>query len=231
MAVRLTAGGAVLSSASNAFAISATSPLTFMSWIYANDSTVWANRTSMVGVYGPGAAPSTAIQVGSIANGSVGAWTWGGATLVSTTGHSPVGQWNHYTVVYDAGIFTFYINAVLISSQAATQLTGNLTQTFINGFPTGGTSESGNFCTDDTILFNRALTLNEIKTIYSLEGPRDGIYQNVIARYTFDEGVIGSNVQTGWDISATRAHMTPSVGTLPTYFSPRAMCNVRRVQG
>jgi hypothetical protein len=230
MAARLSTGGVVLSSSSTAFSYASTSPVTFMTWIYANDSTVWTNRTSMVGVYGP-STPTTAIQIGSIANGSVGAWTWGGATLVSTTGHSPVGQWNHYTVVYDAGTFYFYINAVLVSSQASTQLTGNFTQTSINGFPTGGTSESGNFCTDDTILFNRALSLNEIKTIYSLEGPRDGITQNVLARYTFDEGAVGSNILTGWDISVTRAHMTPSVGTQATYFSPRAMCNVRRVQG
>lgn len=231
MAARLTAGGAVLSSANTAFSYPATSPLTFMTWIYAVDIAVWTNRTSMVGVYGPAAAPTTAIQIGSIANGSVGCWTWGGNVLVSTTGHSPIAQWNHYTVVYDAGVFSFYINAVLVSSQASTQLTGNLTQTFINGFPTGASSESGNFCTDDTILFNRALSLNEIKTIYTLEGPRDGIYQNVLARYTFDEGSVGANIQTGWDISATRAHMTPTVGTQPTYFNPRAMCNVRRVQG
>lgn len=230
MAVAVFAGGGVLSSAASAFSVNAIAPCTFSAWLYASDATVWQNRTSMAGSYGP-ASPTTAIQLGCISTGNFGAWTWGGGTLVQAIGHAPVQQWNHYTVTYDgANNFELFINAVLVSTNVATQLTGNLSQMFINGYPTGGGSESGNFVVDDIVLFNRKLPLDEIRTLYTLEGPRDGIAAGLISRYTFDDGVIGSNLSTGWDISATRANLTPSVGTAPVYFTPKAMTNIRRVQ-
>lgn len=231
MAVRVFANGGVLSSLNSAFSYNGQSPSTFMAWLYANDATVWQQRTSMAGVYGP-ANPTTAMQLGCIDAGNFGVWTWGGSLLVGLTGHSPVGQWNHYTVTYDgAGNYSLYINTILVSTNTVTQQAGNFSQIFINGYPTGNSSESGNFCVDDIILFNRQLSLNEIRTIYTVEGPRDGIAAGVLCRYTYDEGVMGAAVSTGWDLSATRANMTPSPRTSPIYFTPRAMTNVRRVQG
>jgi len=231
MAVRVFTNGGVLSSPSSAFSYNGLGPATIMAWLYANDATVWQQRTSMAGVYGP-ANPTTAMQLGCIDAGNFGCWTWGGSNLVTAIGHAPVAQWNHYAVTYDgAGNYALYINGVLTNTNAVTQQAGSFSQTYINGYPTGGTSESGNFSVDDMLLFNRQLSINEIKTIYTSEGPRDGIAAGLLTRYTYDEGVIGAAVATGWDLSATKAHMTPAAGTSPVYFSPRAMTNIRRVQG
>ncbi len=230
MAVRVFAGGGVLNSATTSFTVNAQSPMTLMTWVYASDATAWANTTSMVGVYGPGAAPSTAIQIGARGGTGISVWTWGGGTLVNFATHSPIAQWNHYAVTFDGtSSWILYINGVQVATATTGQNAGNLTQTFINGFPTGGTAESGNFAVDDVVFLTRVLNANEIRTFYNLQGPRDGIFQGVIARYTFDEGVIGNVVVQGKDISSTGANMTPTVGTAPVYFTPIAMCNVRRL--
>ena len=232
MAVRVYTGGSVLSSTTNSFTVNARSPMSIMTWVNALDSSVWTQTTSMVGVYGPGNAPTTAIQIGSRggAGGSgLNVWTWGGSVLVSFSPHAPVGSWNHYAVTFNGNnTWILYINAVPVATSTATQQIGNLTQTFINGYPTGGSNESGNFAVDDVIFTSRVMSPDEIKTIYALQGPRDGIFQNVVARYTFDEGVIANPVVQGKDISVTSAHMIPSSGTPAIYFPPIAMCNVRR---
>lgn len=232
MAVRVFTGGGVLSSAANSFSVNAQSPMTLMTWVNCIDSTVWTQTTSMVGVYGPGAAPTTAIQIGSRggAGGSgLNVWSWGGLVLVNFATHAPVGSWNHYAVTFNGtNAWTLYINAVQVATSTTAQQAGNLSQTFINGYPTGGTNESGNFAVDDIVFASRLMSQDEIRTIYNLQGPRDGIFQNVIARYTYDEGVVGNAVVQGKDIASTAAHMTPSAGTAPIYYAPVAMCNVRR---
>lgn len=228
MAVQVYKSGGVLSSQPTGFSNSATSTNTLCAWIYANDSTVWNQRTSMVGLYGPGAAPTTAFQMGCFSAGDWGCWTWGGTQIIGLPGHAPVNQWNHYTVTYDGSTALLYINGVLQNTATFTQQSGNLTQTFINGYPTGADLESGNFSVDDVIFFNRVLSVQEIQTIYNLKGPRDGIFAGVLARYTYDEGVINSNVVVGKDLSISGAHMTPSAGTAPTYTQPYAMSNLRR---
>ena len=230
MAVRVFTGGGALNSAVSSFSVNAQTPMTLMAWVYAVDSTVWSTTTSMVGAYGPGAAPATAIQIGSRGGTGLNVWTRGGTLLVSFTTHSPVAAWNHYAVTFNGtNTWLLYINGVQVATGTTAQQAGNLTQTFVNGYPTGGTNESGNFAVDDAIFLSRQLSVDEIKTIYNVQGPRDGVFQGVIARYTFDEGVIGNAVVTGKDISSTGAHMTPTTGTAPVYYAPVAMCNVRRL--
>jgi hypothetical protein len=229
MAVRVFTGGGVLNSAASSFSVNAQSPMTLMAWVYAIDATAWSQTTSMVGVYGPGGAPSTAIQIGSRAGTGLNVWTWGGGILVNFTSHAPVAQWNHYAVTFNGtSAWTLYINGTQVATATVAQQAGNLTQTFINGHPTGGTNESGNFAVDDVLFASRLMSQDEIRTIYNVQGPRDGIFQNVIARYTYDEGVVGNPVVQCKDISATGANMTPSTGTSPVYYAPVAMCNVRR---
>ena len=230
MAVNVVTGGATLSSTAGVFTVSAQTPCTLVCWLRANDSTVWAARVSMAGVYGP-ASPTTAMQLGCWNANTLGVWTWGGNSLVASTGYTPpVGTWIHCAVTYDGTSFRLYINGALNNTAASTQLAGNLGQTFINGFPTGGTSETGNFQVDDFMFFNRTLSQNEILTIMTAEGPRDGIVQGCMARYTYEEGAVGAAVVMGVDISPNKAHMTQGVGTTATYYAPRATSNLRRVQ-
>jgi hypothetical protein len=231
MAVRVYQNGSVLDSAVTGFSVPATSPNTVMAWIRMDDATPWANRTSISGVYLSGA---TAVQLGVYSTNQFGVWTWGGGALVLSTGFAqPVGVWNHFAYTYDgAGNNALYINGVLNNTGVATQLAGTMNQAYINGFPTGGTQESGNTSVDDFIIFNRQLTLPEIQTIYNAGGLRDGIFNGVAARYTYDEGTIGANVVAGMDLSINKATMTPTVSTpQPIYTISPVASNIRRLQG
>lgn len=231
MAVQVFTGGAALTSPTQIFGLSATTPCTIMAWLRATDASAWTTPTSMVGVYGP-AAPTSALQLGCWASGQFACWTWGGSPMVQATGFtSPVGSWDHYCITYDGTTFRLYINAVLNNTTLSTQLSGILGRTYINGFPTSGTSETGNFSVDDFMLFDRQVSEDEIRTIYNLEGPRDGIVQGCLARYTYEEAPPGATVVAGVDITQTGATMTPGTGTPAVYIASRAMTNLRSVQG
>jgi len=233
MAVQTFTNGGTLSSVPAGFAYSAQLPCTMMAWIRANDATVWADRVSIAGVYGP-ATPTSAMQFGCISANTFGCWTWGGANLVSAIAPYtvPTGVWNHYAVAYD-GVSTFrlYIDGVLNNTTVSTQQTGSLGQMFVNGYPTGGQSETGNLSVDDVAFFGRELSQGEIQTIVSSLGPRDGIVQGLQARYTFEEGPIGAVVVTSLDLSVNRVNITPDAGTPPVYATPFATNNIRQVQG
>jgi hypothetical protein len=196
------------------------------------DATAASGASSMFGVYGPAAAPTTAIQLGFRPGLGIVAWTWGGNTLVNFAPHAPIGQWNHYVVTYNAisGQWLLYINAVQVAASTSAQQAGVLSQTFVNGFPTGGASESSNFLINDACFFNRTLGLQEIQTIYHLAGSRDGIVSGALCKYTFDEGAINSPVTTVRNIVVGAAvNMAPGAGTAATYIQPIVMSNVRRL--
>jgi hypothetical protein len=231
MAVQVVTAGGVLSSPASAFSANAQASCTIMAWIRFDAAGAWSTRTSVVGVYGP-ASPTTAMQMGVIAVNTFGVWTWGGGTLVNAVAHGqPVGVWNHYAMVYTPGTATLYINGVLNATQASTQLAGNLSQMFINGYPTGGTSESGNTSVDDVIFLSRAATVDEIVTIVNASGTRDGIFSGVEARYAYEEGPIATSVVSGVNLTLANATMTSSGGTAPIYVPSRVMTNLRQVQG
>lgn len=231
MAVQVVAAGGVLSSPTTAFSVNAQGTCTIMAWIRFDAAAAWTTRTSVVGVYGP-ASPTTAMQMGVISTNTFGVWTWGGGTLCAAVGHGqPVGVWNHYALVYNSGTATLYINGVLNVTNAATQLAGNLSQVYINGFPTGGSQESGASSVDDVIFFSRAVTQDEVVTIINASGSRDGIFSGVEARYAYEEGPISTSVVSGVNLTLAPATMTFSGGTAPIYVPSRVMTNLRQVQG
>lgn len=231
MAVQVVAAGGVLSSPTTAFSVNAQAACSIMAWIRFDAASAWAGRTSVVGVYGP-ASPTTAMQMGVLVANTFGVWTWGGGTLVAAVGHGqPIGVWNHYAMVYTPGTATLYINGAVNATQAVTQLAGNLSQTFINGFPTGGTAESGPTSVDDVIFFSRAVTADEVVTIINASGARDGIFSGVTVRYTYEEGPITTSVVSGVNLTPAVATMTSSGGAAPIYVPSRVMTNLRQVQG
>lgn len=235
MAVQLYQNGGSIQTTATAFTYPApTTVLTFMSWIRADTASAWSTPvTSMVGVYGP-TAPTTAMQMGCKTANRFDCWTWGGNTLVNSVGWTPVvNTWYHFAVTSSGtGTFQLYINGVLNNTATATQLGGNLTQFYINGYVGSGTGETGNISVDDVMLFNRLLSGNEIMTIYMARGFRDGIVQNLISRYTFDEGYPGQTPASLKDEAVTNAYMYPNAATPgPIYTAPIAMSNLRMAQG
>lgn len=239
MAVQSFINGGTLSSTPGQFSHNAQQPCTIMAWIRANDAAFWNQRVSCAGIYGPPAlsapssTPVTAMQLGCYNFSNFACWTWGGLALVAsgTFSSPPVGVWTHYAVSYNGTTYTLYINGVFNAANTVSQQAGSLNQTYINGYPTGGTNETNNFAVDDFIFFSRSLSQDEIRTIYHLEGPRDGIVQNCHARYTYEEGVVGTAVVAGIDLSPSKAVMTPAPGTPALYYPSRAMTNLRLVQG
>jgi hypothetical protein len=174
----------------------------------------------MVGVYSN--PPVTAIQIGSKAANSIDLWTWGGTTMISAAGlFTPTNNtWIHVAYTFDGTTHRLYINGTFITSSTTTQIAGTLGTMYVNGYPTGGVSETSAVMTDDTILFNRLLGADEINTIYNCAGAVDGISYGVAARYKYDEGAAGSNIVSVLDYSGNGNTLTPSgAGTPMTYVS------------
>lgn len=233
MAVRVYQNGQVLSTVTGSSLVSALSPHTLMTWL---SFLVWpySVRTSMVGLYGPSSGITTAIQIGQSIGGvgDIHVWTWGGTSLISTGGSFTftTNEWYHVAYTYDGTNHRLYINGSLINTTTTSQQSGTYDLVFINGYPTGGNSESGNFQVDDVIVFNRQLSQPEIQTIYVTRGLADNIAYNCLCRYSFDEGVINSNVV---QCSDTHGHpptlnLTPKqTGTTPIYVNSIAARNYR----
>ena len=238
MAVQTTAADFHLRS-SQAMSLSSLSPFSVTCWVNA----VWngGSVVSLVGIYGgssdaPLAAPVTAMQIGTNAgNYDLRCWTWGGAALVATangvmTGFNNV--WVQITYTFDGTNHRLYRNGVLLASAVSTQPTGQLNQVYINGYPGSGTGETVAFQIDQYALYRRALSADEILTMYYAGGFRHGIVNDLICRYEFDElaqGVACNNVP---DLSGN-GHTLTSVGAgTPfsyTYTNTLVQSNIRPV--
>jgi hypothetical protein len=210
---------------------------------------VWINATwtggariSLIGIYGPATdvplgAPITAVQIGSTAGGGeLSCWTWGGGTLTTTVAGSMTafnGQWVHLVYTHNGGTHTLYRNGVQVSTSTTAQITGFLNQVYVNGFPGGGTSEVASFQADAYTLYRRALTADEVLTIYNAQGDRHGIVTSLICHYDFDELGQGATCTSVNDTSGTGLNLTVTgVGTAitHTYTAALANSNLRPVQ-
>ena len=240
MAILTTLGGTYLASTSGVLP-STTSTVSMVTWV---NYPLWSTATttaSMVGMYNgtptSSTTPTTSIQIG--ARGGVNqvvVWTWGGATLLtSNTFTMPSNGWVHivYTCTAISGgnqTHSIYVNGQFnISATNAIQAAGTLTQTYINGYPqtAGGTSESATMTIDDTAVYNRVLSANEIATMYACNGLRDGITYGLLAKYAFEESNSG-NVVSCIDYSINNTPMTPGAGTgTPTYVAGISYQNTR----
>ncbi len=197
MAVQFSLNGDALANATDTtFFRSATAPQSISVWINA----LWdgaTQTTSLVGMYSsdniPGGAGS-ALQIGSYSiDGQCVVWTWGGAPLVATTGIViPSNTWVNITYTYDGTTHKLYYNGVLNNTSTVVQTAVNFNQVYMNGFANGGTSETGNFFVDTYDYYNRALSADEILTIYNAHGNRHGILYGALLRYEFDEDAVGA---------------------------------------
>lgn len=194
MAIQTVAADSHLRSSST-MGLSAQTPFSIVCWI--NATWTAGARRSFVGIYGPSTdvalgAPVTALQIGtSTGVGELTCWTWGGGTLVTTAAAAMTpfnGVWVHIGYTFDGTNHRLYRNGILLASSVTAQLPGFLNQVYINGFPTGGTSEVDAFQVDQYLLYRRALVADEVLSIYSAFGSRHGIVKDIITRYEFDAG-------------------------------------------
>ena len=193
-----------------------TTPFTVSTWIQYNGWSTGVIR-SMVGLYLTG---TTAVQIGTYTANNLTVWTWGGGNLISTNGAvilSPT-DYTHVVYTFDGTSHRLYINGVLVNITTTAQIAGVPDTIYINGYPTGAANETGVYAIDDTIYFNRQLSLEEIETLYNSRGIRDGIYHGVVARYTFGEGLSGTNVVNVRDYSMNDNTLSSAgVGTPMTF--------------
>jgi hypothetical protein len=219
------------------FAVNAQAANSLCGWVYIPGA--WTTATiSMFGIYMAGAIAGdpgfTAVQIGtrSTAPNNIYAWTWNGGVLVNTNGAVTFSgnTWYHAAYTYDGTTHSIYINGALIATSTAVQKPGTLDQTFINGYPDGGTNESGNFWCDDIQFYDRTLSAAEVMTIYRSEGFRHAIVQGIRAHYSFNELYSGLDVVSVRDMSGHGGNLILSgTGTAPTYVAGLAGSDNRRV--
>ena len=204
-----------LASQTGLMSINALAPVTLMAWINVN----WNIGTtlSILGTYNTATSGGTGIQIGTrpgATAGQVAVWSWGGSILVSSAGLiTPVSNdWCHIAYTFDGTTHKLYIDGVLANTSVTPQQAGTITAVYVNGYPTGNDSETGNFEVDDISYYDRELTANEVLTAYTTGGDKDGIVYGRTANFLCNEGIIGSTVTAVTDMSGLMNTLTP-VGT------------------
>jgi hypothetical protein len=202
-----------LASQSGSLSISGLAPVTLMTWI--NTSWTTGGTISMVGTYNTATSGGTAIQIGTKNGaGSCDVWTWGGGQLVGTDGLVTLTNnvWVHIAYTYDGTTHKIYVNGQYVNSGTTAQQAGTITAVYINGYPTGGTSETGTFSVDDVSYFNRPLSADEVLTAYTTAGDKDGLVYGNNVSFVFDEGFPGATANNVLDQTGNGNNLTP-IGT------------------
>ena len=226
---------------STAFGLKCTDNFSISVWINAN----WggnAGARSMVGIYGgagdiPLEQPTTAVQIGTrTGNNELSIWSWGGTVLAQSANNTMTAfnnTWVHIVYTYNGNTHNVYVNGALFtSSTTAPVANAYLNQIYINGYPTGGTSEVHNHSIDQYSLFRRTLSPDEILTMYNSNGGRHGIVNNLLCSYEFDELTDGSNCSFVPDLSGGNSQLNSiGTGTFMTYAysNAKASSNTRMV--
>lgn len=88
-------------------------------------------------------------------------------TLVASSGHLLEGQWTHAAAVYDGSEMRLYQDGELVGSTAksGTISTSDSVSVWIGGNPTSPTAMPWQGIIDEVRLYNRALTVNEIRAL------------------------------------------------------------------
>lgn len=210
----ITSPGAVdrhLASQTGLLSINALQPVTLMAWINVD----WTITTtlSILGTYNTATSGGTGIQIGIRATdvGNVSVWTWGGTILVSSAGAvAPTSNdWTHVAYTYDGTVHRIYINGQFANSATTAQQAGTITAVYVNGYPSGGAAETGDFSVDDISYFGRTLSADEVLTAYSTGGDKDGLTYQRTASFLCNEGVIGTSVTAVTDLSGLLNTLTP----------------------
>ncbi len=99
---------------------------------------------------------------------SLALWAGGGGSAASVTGtSSTLNAWNFYVGTYNGTTLSFYKDGALIGSSAYAGVPGTPTQDlYIGTTPTGNGPFIGRV--DDVRIYDRALTAQEITTLYSV---------------------------------------------------------------
>lgn len=225
---------------SQTMGLSALTPFSVTTWINAN----WGTGVigSYVGIYGPATdvalgGPVTAMQIGTQTGGNeLTCWTWGGANLVQSAAGAMTAFnniWVFITYTFDGVNHRVYRNGVQLATTTNAQQAGFLNQVYINGYPGSGTNEVSAFQVDQIGVYRRALSPDEILTIYNAGGARHGITKDLICRYEFDELGQGSTATNVIDLHGTGHNLTNvGAGSAITYtfVNTLANSNIRPVQ-
>jgi len=225
---------------SQTMGLSALTPFSVTTWINAN----WGSGVigSYVGIYGPATdtalgGPVTAMQIGTqTGTNELVCWTWGGGNLVATaTGVMTAfnNVWTFITYTYDGTNHRVYRNGVQLATATTVQQAGFLNQVYINGYPGSGTNEVSSFQVDQIGVYRRALSADEILTIYNAGGARHGITKDMICRYEFDELGQGSTASNVIDLHGAGHNLTTVGAGTPityTFVNTLANSNIRPVQ-
>jgi hypothetical protein len=116
-------------------------------------------------------------------------WAFGGSTLVEGTFLPTTDAWHHVVWTWDGTTHSLYVDGVLDNTSTTAPQTA--TPTAVNiGRWTGG-SEYFEGTVDDIRVYDRALSSEEIETMYAALGV-DGIVAGLVSRWTMKEGSPGS---------------------------------------
>jgi len=133
----------------------------------------------------------------------------------------------HLAVVVNVGgdTMTFYRNGVQTANLGVSFAGATFTATGCSAAAIAaqddGTSGFSNLRAEDCRVYNRALTANEIATIYACRG-HDNIVDGLTARYQLQEGIptaTAAGAGTAKDVSDNQRHGTPTGG--PVYLEFR----------
>ena len=208
-------GGVVdyhLASQTGLLSINALQPVTLMAWV--NVDWNYAGVLSILGTYNTATSGGTAIQIGirtGVNAGNVLIWTWGGTILVSSAGVivPNSNDWCHVAYTFDGTTHKLYINGQFANSATTAQQAGTITAVYVNGYPGGGSNETGPFAVDDISYFSRELSAAEVLTAYTTGGDRDGLVYGRTASFLCNEGVIGTVASNVTDLSGLLNNLTP----------------------
>lgn len=202
-------------------------PTTQMVWL---NKAVWSGepRRSMVGCYDPDIdilnnPVGVAYQFGINTSTDFALWGWGGTPIITTPNASlPTNQWIHFVYRWDGTNSHLFVNNSIVNTNTNSPQSGDVTHIWVNGYPNSAivgddplAETSDDFLISDYRIYTRALSNDEISTIYNLRG-KDHIVFGRVGHWVFNEGHPNSNVSSVRDISGNENHLAP-VTTAPQY--------------
>jgi hypothetical protein len=161
-----------------------------------------------------------------------------GIVVTSAAGEIVVGNVYHVAVscVYGANLTVkFYKNGVLVSTQTPAGTAGSTSDTNSQNGAIGsnddGASQFFPGYIEDTRVYGRALSDDEIATIYACEG-RDGIWVSLQSRHNLNEQSRGTTAPAGAtvkDLTDNGYNGTPGAGTAAPSYRENLRIKPRRV--
>ncbi len=192
----------------------------------------WASVTCLVGLYGPGATPTSAFQIGTRGTGFLDAWTWGGTTSISSATAMTANTSYHIAFTSSNGFWRLYINGVVSKVDLLSVADGTFDQIYVNGYPTMTTGETSTSLVENLSIYNRSLLPRELQTIAAAKGDRHGIVNGLLAKYDFTNGGEGVDVTVVPDLSGNGRNLThvgAATSRIKYTYAAANTANLRRV--